>query len=134
MVILPEKLYFYRIHNDSIMGAYRKHKGAAANGIANAQLWSYVAEDANCSNASLGEYLNARAAYVGHGALWRVFQQKAEREHPDFVQSTRGWIRRYCTPMCRDKETYPISARCAVWCCAHLFGVWKMAARLSGLR
>lgn len=131
MVIVQEGLYFYRIHDESITGVYRKKRGSAANGVANAELWSYIAKNARCVSDALQNYLDARAAYTAHGALWRVYLSRSEKQYGDFVGQARKLIRKYCKLLCSDRETYGIHVICAVWSCAHIFFVWKMIVRCS---
>ena len=132
MVVVREGLYFYRIHDESIMGTYRKKKSLSANGIANARLWSYIARDADGISGSLQNYLDARTAYTAHGALWRVCLSE-EKMYSDFVEEAKQTIRDNCSLLCEDKETYGIHVRYAVWSCSHAFCVWKIIVRLSDL-
>lgn len=132
MVVVREGLYFYRIHDESIMGTYRKKKSLSANGIANARLWSYIARDADGISGSLQNYLDARTAYTAHGALWRICLSE-EKMYSDFVEEAKQTIRDNCSLLCEDKETYGIHVRYAVWSCSHAFCVWKIIVRLSDL-
>ena len=133
MVVLAEGLYFYRIHEESITGVYQKKKESPAKGVANANLWAYIAENTEYTSVTLQNYLKARAAYMTHGALWRVYLSKEERAYCAFAKKARGIIREGCSLLCRDKETYGIHVRCAVWSCAHAFYVWRVVVRCNGV-
>ena len=131
MTVLPFGLYFYRIHDESITGRYRKRKTNVRNGIANATLWAYIAHNSQVSDPSLQEYLEARAAYTAHGALWRVYASGAEMEHSEFAKEAHSLICRHCSKLLHDKKTYNIKVRAVIWLCCHISPLWKSAARLS---
>ena len=131
MTVLPFGLYFYRIHDESITGRYRKRKTNVRNGIANAMLWAYIACNSQVADPSLKEYLEARAAYTAHGALWRVYASGAETEHSEFAKEAHSLICSHCSKLLHDKKTYNIKVRSAIWLCCHIFPLWKNAARLS---
>lgn len=131
MTVLPFGLYFYRIHDESITGRYRKRKTDVRNGIANATLWEYIAHNSQMADPSLQEYLEARAAYTAHGALWRVYASGAEMEHSEFAKEAHSLICRHYSKLLRDKKTYNIKVRAVIWMCCHISPLWKSAARLS---
>lgn len=131
MTVLPVGLYFYRIHEESITGRYRKRKTNARSGIANATLWAYIAQCSQGTDPDLREYLEARAAYTAHSALWRVYCTGSEGEHSEFARDAHRLIRSHCSKLLRDKETYNLRVRSVVWLCSHAFPLWKTAARLS---
>lgn len=131
MTVVPVGLYFYRIHEESITGKYRKRKTNARSGIANATLWAYIARRSQVADPDLREYLEARAAYTAHGALWRVYCTGSEVEHREFAQEAHCLICSHCSKLLRDKETYNIRVRAVIWLCCHAFPLWKTAARLS---
>lgn len=133
MVILTENLYFYRLRDESVTGVYRKKRGSLANGVASAELWSYIAKDVNDVSKPLLNYLQARAAYMAHGALWRIHLSKAEGAYGNFIKEARRGINDYCSLLCRDKETYGVHVRCAVWVCAHAFCIWKIMIKCNRL-
>lgn len=133
MVVVTEGLYFYRLHDESITGVYRKKKSSPANGVANAELWAYIARNAKDISKPLQNYLQARAAYTAHGALWRVYLSGAEGTYSAFAKDARRIIHDACSLLCQDKETYGFRVRCAVWSCAHTFGIWKIIVKCSNL-
>ena len=133
MTVLPVGLYFYRLHDESITGMYRKRKSNVNNGIANATLWAYIAKNSAVSDPALRDYLDARAAYTAHGALWRVYAFGAEKEHSEFAGEAHSLICSHCLQLLRDKGTYSIKVRSVVWLCCHAFPLWKNAARLSAV-
>lgn len=131
MVLVHTGLYFYRIHAQSITGLYRQKKSDVANGIANAALWALIARSSLISDPALKEYLEARAAYTAHGALWRIYCAHAEGNHTQHIAEERQLIHDHCSKLLRDKETYNLRVRAVVWLCSHAFPLWKTAARLS---
>lgn len=131
MTVLPFGLYFYRIHDESITGRYRKRKTNVRNGIANATLWAYIAHNSQVADPCLKEYLEARAAYTAHGALWRIYASGTEMEHSEFAKEAHSLICRHCSKPLRDKKTYNIKVRSVIWMCCHISPLWKSAARLS---
>lgn len=131
MTVLPVGLYFYRIHEESIAGRYRKRKTNVRNGISNAMLWAYIACHSQVADPGLKDYLEARAAYTAHGALWRVYASGAEMEHREFTMEAHSLICSHCLQLLRDKETYNIKVRTVIWLCCHISPLWKSAARLS---
>ena len=133
MVVVKEGLYFYRLHGESITGIYRRKKSSPANGVANAELWAYIAQNAEGISSTLHNYLRARAAYTAHGALWRVYLFGEEQTYCDFVKEAKRIIHVASSLLCHDKETYGIHVRCAVWNCAHLFVIWKIIVKCSSL-
>lgn len=133
MAVVAEGLYFYRLHDESVTGVYRKKKSPPANGVANAELWAYIARDAEGISMPLKNYLQAHAAYTAHGALWRVYLSGEEAAYNSFVREAKRMIHNTCALLCQDKETYGIHVRCAVWCCAHAFCIWKTIVRCSRL-
>lgn len=133
MVVVMEGLYFYRLHDGSITGVYRKKKSSSANGVANAKLWAYIAQNAEGIRKTLHNYLQARAAYTAHGALWRVYLFGEEEIYSDFVKEAKRTIYAASSLLCHDRETYGVHVRCAVWSCAHVFVIWKMIVKCSSL-
>ena len=133
MLIIQERLYMYRQTNQSILATYRRKKDNVKNGVANATLWAYIATACPESDMELKHYLEARAAYTAHGALWRVFRAQKDAEYRDFVFNSKECIRAHCAKALDDKDTYNIKVRVAMWSCRHLFPLWKMAARISAL-
>lgn len=133
MVLVGEGLYFYRLHDESVTGTYRKKKNSSANGVANAELWRYISQNTNNISKSLKDYLQARAAYTAHSALWRVYLSGEEDKYSDFVEKSKDIIHDSCSLLCRDKDTYGIHVRCAVWSCTHTFGIWKTIVKCSNL-
>lgn len=108
-------------------------KSSLANGVANAELWAYIAQNVKDISMPLQNYLQARAAYTAHGALWRVYLSGAEGNYSAFAKEARIIIRDACLLLCRDRETYGIHVRCAVWSCAHTFDIWKIIVKCSNL-
>lgn len=133
MAVVAEGLYFYRLHDESVTGVYRKKKSPPANGVANAKLWAYIAQDVEGISMPLKNYLQAHAAYMAHGALWRVYLSGEEGAYNSFVKEAKRMIHNTCALLCQDKETYGIYVRCAVWSCAHVFCIWKTIVRCSRL-
>lgn len=133
MVVIKESLYCYRLHDESITGVYRKKKSSPTIGVANAEVWNYIAQNSRGVGKPLQNYLQARAAYTAHGALWRIYLSGEEGTYSTFAKEAKRIIRNACSLLCKDKETYGIHVRCAVWSCAHTFGIWKIIVICSRL-
>lgn len=136
MVIIPEGLYWYRVNEESITGIYafkKNNKVNIANGVANATLWAFIASSSPVSSPQLKEYLEARAAYVAHGALWRVYRSKTDRKYSDFISASKQLIHNHSGKLLRDTQTYNFRLRCIIWICRYCFPIWRMLARISAL-
>lgn len=136
MVIIPKGLYFYRLNTESITGIYtfkKNNKVNIANGVANASLWAFIADSSAVTTPQLNEYLEARAAYVAHGALWRVYRSKSDEEYSDFVSASKQLINNHTGKLLRDTQTYNFKLRCMIRICRYCFPIWKIAARISAL-
>lgn len=131
MLIMQDRLYMYRQTDQSILATYRKKKSNVKNGVANATLWAYIANQCPESEIDLKQYLQARAAYTAHGAMWRIFRARKEAEFSEFISDARKCIRAHCAKALKDKATYNFKVRIAMWSCSYLFLLWRLAARIS---
>lgn len=134
MVLIPMALYFYRVNEDSITNKYNYDKTSLENlkkGIANAQQWINIAYSGGVHEKKLYDYVNAHAAYVAHGVLWRVYCAKKETLYSEFVEEARKVIKQNCARVIRERSTYSLFLRFMCWMCAKLFPLWVLAARMS---
>lgn len=134
MVVVPITLYFYRLNDDSITGEYRVNRSSPKNmakGIADAQQWIHIAYSGEIHEKKMYDYVNAHAAYVAHGALWRIYHAKKETMYPDFVNQARKIIKQNYGRVVRERGTYSLFLRFMCWMCAKLFPLWVLAARVS---
>lgn len=134
MIIVPAALHFYRLNEDSITGKYKtqmKNHKMVDKGIANANLWAQIAKYSTIKEPRLQSYLNARAAYTAHSALWRVYSTGQENVYIKFIAEARNLIRANCRLLLHDRETYSIFLRFMCWMCCHNYPLWKAAARIS---
>ena len=131
MLIMQDRLYMYRQTDQSILATYRKKKSNVKNGVANATLWAYIANQCPESEIDLKQYLQARAASTARGARWRIFRARKETEFSEFISDARKCIRAHCAKVLKDKATYNFKVRIAMWSCSYLFLLWRLAARIS---
>lgn len=137
MVVIPEKLYWYRVNKESIMGIYTYQKYDKVNinkGISNATLWAFIASNSSVESPKLKTYLEARSAYVAHSALWRIYFAKLNREYLDFIVVSKKIIHDHGGKILRDKKTYDFRLRIVIGVCRYCFPIWKIAIRLSSIK
>lgn len=130
MVVISSSLYFYRQHEMSIMSMYRKKQGNIENGIIYSKLLEETAKGYSGQNSEMVNYLDARAAYSAHGALWRIFAQKKEKEFQAYVSEGRALIRRNYVKIWKDKSTYGIRIRAGIGLFNYCFPLWCTAVRI----
>lgn len=133
MLIMQDRLYLYRQTEQSILATYRKKKNNVKNGVANATLWAYIANQCPENAIDLKQYLQARAAYTAHGAMWRIFRARKEAVCSEFISDARECIQAHCAKALKDKATYNLKVRIAMWSCRYLFPFWKIAAHISAI-
>lgn len=135
-VMVPHALYLYRINPQGITGAYkaqRRNPKMVISGISNASQWTAIARQSEIHDKALQNYLNARAAYVTHGALWRIYATRREREHAAYCTDARALLKKYCGLLLRDKATYSLPLRAMCGICRSCFPLWKTMARIYGM-
>ncbi|MBE6937883.1 MAG: glycosyltransferase [Ruminococcaceae bacterium] len=133
MVVIPKALYMYRQNENSILATYRnkkKNEKSMFGGVANSRLWGYIADEPKITYETLREYIKARAAYVTHGALFRVCLQKRENDYKEFVDAAKRIIKSNECLVRKDVETYSLKVRTIVWLCGKCFPLWKLGVKL----
>ena len=123
VAIIDEALYFYRQSDSSIMGTYRGKK-EINKGISNAKLWMKIAEDSKDYEVDLKEYLEGRAAYMVHGALWRIYACGENKLKREFVENFRKYIKLHWKETWKDRDTYSLKIRGAVLVNRFCFPIW----------
>lgn len=135
-VIVPMALYMYRQNPESVMSVYNWDKAnpkVAQRGVADAKAWMLIAEHSPTQDKSLRDYLKAHAAYIAHGALWRVYASKTEKKYADFSRETRSLLKEAYQCLWDDSETYELYVRLICGLCRYCFPVWKLAAGMYGM-
>ena len=137
MAILPEKLYFYRRNPRSIMATY--NSGACSDtvvryGGAFIDLWDHLEKNSPVRDEQLRRYMDARAAYMAHGGLWRICAAGQEDRFKEQATKARRLIRDHVWKVWRDKETYNRKVSAVMFLCRYCFPLWVLAARISGRR
>lgn len=136
-VMVPYALYLYRLNPQGITGAYkaqRHNPKLVINGVSNASQWAAIAQRSEIHDEALQNYLNARAAYVAHGALWRIYATRREEEYAAYCAEARGLLKKHCGLLLRDKATYSLPLRVMCGLCRSCFPLWKTMARIYGMR
>lgn len=131
--VVPMALYAYRRNPQSITGTYhvqRMNPENVAKGVANSNIWRLIACQSPISDKTLKEYIGARAAYVTHGALWRIYGLGMQNEYKSYCIEARKFIKENCLWLARDSKTYSALLRMACWLSCHAFWIWRVAAKL----
>ena len=132
MVVIPQALYFYRLNEASICGNYRNHfEKKLLHGIRNAELWMQLSYDSH-QDQSLNDYLAARAAYMAHGALWRIYAVGKKQTYQAESETMNAFIHKHFRQLWNDKETYNLRIRLIIWTYCYLRPIWMTAAVLTG--
>lgn len=134
MVIIPKRLYWYRLNEESITGVYTYKKLDEANiinGISHATLRALIASSSPVASPQLQEYLEARAVYYAHGALWRIYCANMSSRYQDFVSVSKKLIHDHISKLLRDKQTYDFKLRCIIGICRYCFPIWIIAVKMS---
>lgn len=135
-VMVPYALYLYRLNQQGITGTYksqRRNPKMIANGITNAKQWATIAQHSDIHDKELQNYLNARSAYVAHGALWRIYAAKQEQNYKTYCAEARRLLKEYCNLVLRDRTTYSLPLRTMCVLCGNCFPLWKTIARVYGM-
>lgn len=135
-VMVPHALYLYRLNPQGITGAYkaqRHNPKLVISGISNASQWAAIAQRSKIHDKALQNYLNARAAYVAHGALWRIYAARCEQEHAVYCAEARTLLKKYCGLLLWDRATYSFPLRVMCRLCRNSFFLWKTMARVYGV-
>ena len=133
MTVVPARLYLYRQNEESVSGQYRKYQGSAERGISNAMLWETLAKAPEYTDAELRKYIEARAAYMAHGELWRIYAADEELTYKEYVNTARQLLRDHFSKIWADKETYSLRIRGLLGIGRYLFPLWAAASKLYGL-
>lgn len=134
--IVPMALYMYRQNPESVMSVYNWDKAnpkVAQRGVADAKVWMLIAEHSPTQDKSLQDYLKAHAAYIAHGALWRAYSSKTEKEYAAFEKETRKLMKEAYQFIWNDRETYELHVRLVCGLCRYCFPVWKLVAGAYGM-
>lgn len=123
MALINKAYYFYRQTDTSIMGNYRK-KTEIKKGISSAELWIRIAKDSKYYKTALKKYLEGRAAYMAHGALWRLYALGEDKANIKFVEDAKECIAAYWKETWKDKDTYSLKIRGAVLVNRFCFPMW----------
>jgi len=132
MIVVPAALYYYRQHGESVMSAYRKSLGNEDAAILNARLIQRIASAFSPDGSRLNDYLDARAAYSSHGAIWRIFAAKKQSQYCDYSAEARHLIRTNYAKVWKDKSTYNLQTRLLIGLCCHCSWLWQFAASAYG--
>lgn len=136
-VMVPYALYLYRLNPQGITGVYkaqRHNPKLVVSGISNALQRAAIAQQSEIHDKALQNYLNARSAYVAHGALWRIYATRYEEEYAAYCAEARDLLKKHCRLLLRDKATYSLPLRVMFGLCRSFFLLWKMMARIYGMR
>lgn len=133
MAVVPAALYFYRKNEESVCAEYRRHRGAAEKGISHVRVWESLAGDPAYGDPELRRYIRARAAYMAHGELWRIYGGGAQGEYREFTDTARRLIREHFAGVWQDAQTYSLRIRGMMAAARYCFPVWAAAAKLHGL-
>lgn len=128
MAVVPSALYFYRQHEDSVINTYRKFTGDMSAPIINGRLFYEIASYFPSVGSKLNEYLDARAAYSAHSALWRIFSASKAEENSAYVTEARNIIKANYKKMQKDRDAYSIHVWLFSWLSVHCFWLWRLAA------
>lgn len=134
-VMVPHALYLYRLNPQGITGVYkaqRRNPKLVISGISNASQWAAIAQQSEIHDKALQNYLNARAAYVAHGALWRIYATRCEQEYAAYCAEASILLKEHCGLLLRDKATYSLPLRVMCGLYRSCFLLWKMMARVYG--
>ena len=123
MVVLPTSLYFYRQREGSVMGIYRMQTGKTEAAIRHALLVGEIAD--TFSDSLIKQYLDAKAAYMAHSALWRIYLANKNADCQVFIRLARNRIRNAMSLVWKDKCTYPTHIRMMMGLCCYCFAVWR---------
>lgn len=135
IVMVPHALYLYRLNPYGITGVYktqRNNSKLVISGISNATQWAVIAKQSEIHDNDLRSYLNARAAYVAHGALWRIHATRCEQDYDVYCAYARTLLKKYYGLLLRDKSTYSLPLRVMCGICRNCFPLWKTMARIYG--
>ena len=124
-------LYFYRLNEDSVTETYRKNKAekATERGISVANVYWEIAENVPGDYPDLKKYLISRAAYVMHGALFRMNTFGVTGSYSEFCKKAGKYIRKHWKTVWDDKETYNIRVRFAIVLFVFFYPLWLVATK-----
>ena len=129
IITLSQPLYYYRDNENSIMGHYRKDKGNVVGGIRHAQVWEQLAEE-NLQNKELDLYLKVRAAYMAHGAIWRIYKNKKENQYSEYICYARKQIKSSVKDLQKDTDSYNLKIKLIIWIYSYMFPIWILLNRI----
>lgn len=132
MVVLPSKLYFYRQHENSIMAKFRSNDMHIDRLLCVARLAQELAENYPATESHMNRFLDARAAYYTHSALWRIYIAQVQGRYVDFVKDGLALIRRNHRLLWTDKEAYSLRIRLIMGMCAFCFPFWRLLVAIFG--
>lgn len=128
MVLVPRRLYYWNINTESITQTMTVEKRVR---IANAMM--EVENRALNVEAILQSHLRYLAASSAHIAIWKLCGERKETQHEEFVAEARRTINRYYRDLITHEDTIP-KMKAFYVLFRYCYPVWKIAARLYGLR
>ena len=134
MAVLPIIGYYYRENEESITRSankYRRSRHTYEKKIMDAKILCNIAENDLNLSPRFQSYLEARAAYAVHQALWRIASGNALKEYLEFESFARQRIRKYWFHLLKERSC-KLRVRIMGTLCRFSFPLWRLAVRILG--
>ena len=134
MALIPIIGYFYRENESSITRSghnNKKSRRSYENKISDAEVWVRLAQDTQNIAPQLQNYLNARAAYNVHQALWRLAAGDALADYPVFVAFAREYNKANWLYLLKENDC-ELRVRIMAVLCRMCYPLWICFARILG--
>lgn len=124
LVVHPKRMYYYRNNVNSMVNTLSNK-----NAVCMSNIWCYLADDAQCIDFELKEYLLGISTAASHNAAWRIICSGDEANYSDFVAYTCERVKKYFSELMACKDV-SLMVRIPAILCRYFYPAWKLAAKL----